>query len=335
MNREYVGSGRPASAHPTLYALHPEFDPPGGYRADSRLAAAVNTAIFLDQPLLVTGDPGTGKTELANSVAWELDLPLHVFHTKSSSSAGDLFYRYDALLHFNDAHVQHRDPDMSRYIRFEALGRAIVSSMSQRQLTEAGVPAPLLKDLALESRSVVLIDEIDKAPRDFPNDILHEIDRLRFEVREADWKPLVANQAFRPIVILTSNLEKALPDAFLRRCVFYYIGRPTLEGLLEIVRTRLDAALGAPALLDEQRKPVSERGKTVVAAVKEFMALRDNDQLIKRPSTAEMLKWIRVLQKQQVSEQDVAARTPALLDTLHVLLKNIDDLRAVGALPAS
>jgi MoxR-like ATPase len=327
--REYQGNGV-AQVAPGLsgYVEHPGFDPPAGYRADAKLVAAVNIAIFLEQPLLVTGDPGTGKTQLANSVAWELGLPLHVFHTRSRSIAGDLFYHYDALLHFNDAHVAGREPVMSRYVRFEALGRAIVRSMSPADRERARLPDAVGRGLGPPMPSVVLIDE---APRDFPTDILHEIERLDFEVRESDWGRLHASRECWPIVILTSNLEKALPDAFLRRCLFYYIARPTKAELIAIIATRIGPTDQGP-LYGDGDAPASEHGRIVDAAVDTFLLLCENDRLLKRPSTAELLSWLRVLLRRGVSRDDILGRRASMSATLHVLLKNIDDLRVAATL---
>ncbi|MET0646107.1 MAG: MoxR family ATPase [Pyrinomonadaceae bacterium] len=293
-------------------------DAPAGYVAGEGLRDAVNVALLLGQPLLVTGEPGTGKTQLAYSVAYELELgPPVVFHTKTTSAAKDLFYRYDALRHFNDVNIIKKDeaPGLSveddagvvkkdeaekspveGYIKYEALGKAIL-----RARGEAGAPP---------TRSVVLIDEVDKAPRDFPNDILHEIDKFSFTVSETG-RTFTADARSRPIVILTSNSEKNLPDAFLRRCVFYHIPPPGHAQLKEIAQRRLEMHDGFPAVLD-----------TLITHFEEIRTLA----LRKRPATAELLAWLGVLDRLKVDEAALQpGRAEALAFTYAILAKNKDD----------
>jgi hypothetical protein len=185
-------------------------DDPAGYLADEGLRDAVNVAIALGQPLLVTGEPGTGKTQFARSVAYELGLMSpFVFNTKSTSTARDLFYRYDSLRHFHDAQFGNGQKDVEEYIEYESLGLAILRAMPPAA-ADRFLPAALR--VSGPTRSVVLIDEVDKAPRDVPNDVLDEIEQMRFTVRETG-RTFTAERSYAPIVILTSNSERTLPDA--------------------------------------------------------------------------------------------------------------------------
>ena len=235
----YAGDGSTASARSAVWPENTDrrrMTDPAGYLADAGLTDAVNVAVTLQQPLLVTGEPGTGKTQLATSVAYELELPPPVtFHTKSTTSIRDLFYSYDSLRHFHDAQFQSGTPEIEDYIEYEGLGLAILLGM------EPEAADPLLPE-ALRgrgpTRSAVLIDEIDKAPRDVPNDMLNEIENMTFTVKETG-RTFAAPDHLLPIVIVTSNSEKTLPDAFLRRCVFYHITFPDRDRLREIVANRL------------------------------------------------------------------------------------------------
>src|SRR2546421_1557709 len=273
----YTGDGTTISERGLrlpLFERAAELNDPAGYLADEGLRDAVNVALMLGQPLLVTGEPGTGKTQLAASIAFELNLsaPL-IFHTKTTSTARDLFYRYDALGHFHDAQFRKDESRVEDYIHYEALGLAILLSMNPQEAN------PYLPDQLRDAgpvRSVVLIDEVDKAPRDLPNDVLNEIDNMSFTVKETG-HTFSADQSYRPVVVLTSNSEKNLPDAFLRRCVFYHISFPARERLKEIVqrRLRLDSNF-TPQMLDH--------------ALQHFEKIRDLT-LKKRPATAELLAW--------------------------------------------
>lgn len=290
-------------------------DAPELYRPSEALATAVNVAVTLGMPLLVTGKPGCGKTQLAWHVAHQFggQQPL-VFDAKTTSTAQDLFYRYDALRHFQAASVrramavaaaeagqgsvpappsedEHRR-EIMQYIDLQALG---IASLLASTDPEAHQYLPVRYRRLAPRRSVVLIDEIDKAPRDLPNDILREMETLSFTIREIGQTlpPGGIDARYRPIVILTSNSEKSLPDAFLRRCAFFHIPRPERKDLLQIVTLRLagDGRAVFPAEL-------------VTEAVDLFDVLRKT-KLRKEPSTAELLQWVRMLGESGKTPADV------------------------------
>ncbi|MDT5121279.1 MAG: hypothetical protein QOC96_761 [Acidobacteriota bacterium] len=308
----YTGDGTTISERGLrlpLFERAAELNDPAGYLADEGLRDAVNVALMLGQPLLVTGEPGTGKTQLAASIAFELNLsaPL-IFHTKTTSTARDLFYRYDALGHFHDAQFRKDETRVEDYIHYEALGLAILLSMNPQ---EANPYLPEQLRYTGPVRSVVLIDEVDKAPRDLPNDVLNEIDNMSFNVRETG-HTFSADQSYRPVVVLTSNSEKNLPDAFLRRCVFYHISFPGRERLKEIVqrRLRLDSNF-TPQMLDH--------------ALQHFEKIRDLT-LKKRPATAELLAWLRILDKRNIDVSNLQrGEAEALAFTYSILSKSKED----------
>ena len=256
---------------------------PENYVLDESLLAAVQVALTLGQPLLLTGEPGTGKTLLAYRIAHDLSRenpdflpkPL-VFHTKTTSKATDMLYTYDALRHFHDANLSkvrgESAPPTSDYIHLQALGKAIALTDEQAVASGQFVQSDKTRS------AVVLIDEIDKAPRDFPNDILHEIEHYDFEIKEANNLRLAKGDQ-QLVVILTSNSEKHLPEAFLRRCVFYHIPFPKKEILVEIVKSQLGE--GSVYSHDD--------------LIEHFLLLRS---LIKKkkPATAELLAWLRILE---------------------------------------
>lgn len=302
----YRGDGKPGkpvdgsdvASFEALYKKVPERDHPSGYHPDPALRAAVNVALLLQQPLLVTGEPGTGKTRLAWSVAYDLGLPPPLeYRTKTSSTAADLLYRYDSLGHFRDVQLK-RERQIEEYITYSELGQAI----------REAAKCPKAAGNPLQGRSVVLVDEIDKAPRDFPNDLLADIETMSFRVRETGehWE---APADRRPIVILTSNSEKSLPDAFLRRCAFHYIQFPSPELLAEIVGTRLNL----------------EGSDLVVKAVAQFETIRKLT-LRKPPATAELMAWIRALKEHGIPPARVAAPDDTVLDlACTVLTKYAED----------
>jgi MoxR-like ATPase len=287
------------------------------YIPDPGLEAAANVALELGLPLLVTGEPGTGKTQLAYWIAHQLDTEVLRFNTKTTSQSKDLFYRYDAIRHFRDSH-QHEVNTLD-YIQFEALGKAILASGKKRY--------------------VVLVDEVDKATRDFSNDLLFEFEKLAFNIAEAnetdlekfDWqkqlgidRPVFDNSGNitldenqpKPVLILTSNSEKNLPDAFLRRCAFYHIPFPSPEQLLEIVQIH--------GFLDEKFTE-----KLAAKAIEFFGQMREHG-LRKKPATAEMLAWLHILKNRNLDPETAANDKETELkirQTFALLAKNKEDLQ--------
>lgn len=298
---------------------------PTAYIAEEGLLNAVNVALMLGQPLLVTGEPGTGKTQLAYSVAHKLYLTApsvflpepFVFNTKSTSTAKDLFYRYDALAHFHAATFDRDNkPDASKFITFEALGLAILLTLSPTDVDKF-LPNEFKEITPRPRRSVVLIDEIDKAPRDLPNDVLDRFEKMRFEVTETG-QEFTASNNNRPVLILTSNSEKNLPDAFLRRCVFYHINFPDVHSLMNIVHHRL-------------KLESSFTEEMLSNAITFFQNIRELP-LAKKPATAELLAWLRVLGKKNLNVKD-AARAKEIGYTYGTLVKAEEDLERLRNTP--
>ena len=284
---------------------------PDKYLADSGLVDAANVALMLGQPLLLTGEAGTGKTQFAYSLAWELKLgePFK-FETKSTSSARDLFYTYDALKRFQDVQSGLKPESVLPYLTFQALGIAILRTRTRAEV------ADLISDdfpTGEKMRSVVLIDEIDKAPRDFPNDILNEIENMYFRIPEMGNRKVEADLKLPPLVVITSNSEKDLPDAFLRRCVYYNIPFPSRERMREIVSNRLGKYVaGTSAFVDD--------------ALDLFFALRQAPGgLRKNPSTAEMLGWMLALKDMAGNAENPLTQPDLALRTLSNLVKTTAD----------
>lgn len=287
------------------------FEDAKDYYPDPGLVDAINVALLLGQPLLLTGEPGTGKTQAAYSLAWELgfDEPLK-FETKSSSTATDLFYTYDSLKRFQDAHESKQGKQSLDYITYNALGRAILKACPKEQVA-AFLPADFKHDGP--QRTIVLIDEVDKAPRDFPNDILNELENMYFRIPELGSEYPRADPEMRPVVIITSNSEKDLPDAFLRRCVYYNIPFPGDKQLKRIIAARLALSGGAgdPLLRD---------------ALALFRLLRSPETgLRKRPATAELLGWLKALRAMSDLPNPLANRE-LIFRTLGTLVKNAEDV---------
>ena len=264
------------------------FEGTADYVATEDLRVAVNAAIALERPLLVKGEPGTGKTVLAREVAGALGLPLIEWHAKSTTKAAQGLYEYDAVSRLRDSQLgDPRVHDIANYIRRGKLWEAFTA----------------------ETRPVLLIDEIDKADIEFPNDLLQELDRMEFFVYETG-ETIRAGR--RPIVIITSNNEKELPDAFLRRCFFHYIRFPDTETMHSIVDVHF------PGL---KKQLLSE-------ALSMFYQLRDVAGLKKKPSTSELLDWIKLLVAEDIAPETLRERdTKKLIPPLHgALLKNEQDV---------
>jgi MoxR-like ATPase len=260
------------------------------YLTNESLESAVNCALALERPLLVKGEPGTGKTLLAQSVAESMGLDLIHWPVKSTTRAQDGLYVYDTVQRLYEARFGEGDvKDIRRYIKLGPLGRAFASSQ----------------------RLVLLIDEVDKADLEFPNDLLHEIDRMRFVIPETG-DEVVATQ--RPVVIITSNNEKELPDAFLRRCVFHFIDFPDQELMKRIVRVHHPKV--DDAIVDQ--------------AVVAFYELRTVPRLRKRPSTSELVDWITVLMQSGIGKERLIRELPFL----GVLLKKEQDVELLRAVRA-
>jgi MoxR-like ATPase len=265
-----------------------KFASTAAYVATDDLTIAVNAAVTLQRPLLVKGEPGTGKTELARQVAQALGLPLIEWHVKSTTKAQQGLYEYDAVSRLRDSQLgDARVNDVRNYIRKGKLWQAFEA----------------------EGRVVLLIDEIDKADIEFPNDLLQELDRMEFHVYETGE---TVKARHRPVVIITSNNEKELPDAFLRRCFFHYIRFPDAETLAAIVRVHF------PNIKD----------RLLTAALTQFYELRDVPGLKKKPSTSEVLDWLRLLLAEDLAPEDLRKDTKTALPRLHgALLKNEQDVQ--------
>jgi len=264
-----------------------QFQGTSTYVAEKDLTVAVNAAIRLERPLLVKGEPGTGKTELAHQIAESLGLDLIEWSVKSTTKAQQGLYEYDAVSRLRDSQLgDERVNDVANYIRRGKLWEAF----------------------AADKKTVLLIDEIDKADIEFPNDLLQELDRMEFYVYETG-KTIQARQ--RPIVIITSNNEKELPDAFLRRCFFHYIRFPEMATLQRIVDVHYPGI--KQALVRE--------------ALSQFYAIRETTGLKKKPSTSEALDWIRLLVSDDVEPETLRGDAKNALPKLHgALLKNEQDV---------
>ncbi|GLS17279.1 ATPase AAA [Labrys miyagiensis] len=288
MNNFYPKS--PSEQHPPQPLELPPlstsaFQRPDKYLADPGLVDAVNVALLLRQPLVVTGEPGTGKTVLAWSVAWELGLePPLVFETKSTSQAKDLFYYYDTLGRFTAKELRTDAGTPNEYITYSALGAAIVLTNSLDTVVDI-VPSGFCHPG--KRRSVVLIDEVEKAPREFANDILNELERMYFRIPELGNRRVEADENYSPIVLMTNNSEKSLPDAFLRRCIYYDIPFPVGSRLEEIVASRLPELMGT-----------NEEATLIRDAIQFLLHARSESAgLEKPPGTAELLSWLNAMTK--------------------------------------
>ena len=263
-----------------------QFQGTASYIASEDLRHAVNVAVALARPLLVRGEPGTGKTLLAENLASSLGLPLIRWHVKSTTKARDGLYVYDTVARLHDSRFDSASVrDIAKYIKLGPLGEALASP----------------------TRVVLLIDEVDKADLEFPNDLLHELDTMKFRIDETG-REVAATE--RPIVVITSNNEKELPDAFLRRCVFHYIQFPNRELMSEIVRVH------HPDITD----------RVLDNALEVFFGLRATPKLRKKPSTSELIDWIMALKKAGVD----LARVSGGIPFLGTLLKTEQDIELLG-----
>ena len=257
-----------------------------GYIVSRSLVEAVNCAIALERPLLIKGEPGTGKTLLAEHVSEGLGMPMESWHIKSTSKAMDGLYVYDTLQRLNDARFGEGNvEDIRSYIKLGPMGRVF----------------------SAEKRHVLLIDEIDKADLEFPNDILRELDEMQFTVMETG-DEVKAKE--RPVVIITSNNEKELPDAFLRRCVFHFIDFPTpdlMKQIVDVHHPNLDTQLLDQVLI-------------------KFYWLRGQPDLRKKPSTSELIDWISALRRSGISDDQLSEHIPFIGS----LLKNEADTAALA-----
>ena len=263
------------------------FEGTADYVATEDLMVAVNEAIRLERPLLVKGEPGTGKTELARQVATSLGLRLIEWHVKSTTRAQQGLYEYDAVSRLRDSQLgDKRVEDVRNYIK----------------------PGKLWNAFAADERVVLLIDEIDKADIEFPNDLLQELDRMEFHVYETG-ETVHAKQ--RPIIIITSNNEKELPDAFLRRCFFHFISFPDTATMMRIIDVHFP----------------NVKNSLVRAALTRFYEIRETPGLKKKPSTSEVLDWLKLLMADDMEPVDLRADARTAIPPLHgALLKNEQDV---------
>lgn len=257
------------------------------YVATDDLMTAVNAAITLERPLLIKGEPGTGKTMLAMEVADALGMPFHEWHIKSTTKASHGLYEYDAVSRLRDSQLgDDRVQDINNYIKRGMLWEAFAS----------------------EKQAVLLIDEIDKADIEFPNDLLRELDRMEFYVYETKETVKAVN---RPVVIITSNNEKELPDAFLRRCFFHYIRFPDEDTMEKIIAVHFP---------DIKKRLLKE-------AMEVFFAIRDVNGIKKKPSTSELLDWIKLLLAEDIDPEALRGDSTKAIPQLHgALLKNEQDV---------
>lgn len=263
-----------------------QFNSTDNYIASDDLKLAVNAAIALEKPLLIKGEPGTGKTQLAEELAKALDTELFQWHIKSTTKAQQGLYEYDAVSRLRDSQLgEEKVHDIGNYI----------------------VKGKLWQAFEYEKRPILLIDEIDKADIEFPNDLLQELDKMEFFVYETQE---VVKATQRPIVIITSNNEKELPDAFLRRCFFHYIKFPTKDEMAKII--------------DVHHPGVKQQ--LLTEALEVFFDLRDVSGLKKKPSTSELIDWLKLLIADDVSQQVLLDNSSDIIPLFGALLKNEQDV---------
>ena len=305
------------------------------YLASPELMSAKEVAEYLNRPLLLSGEPGTGKTKFAFYLSETLKKQLFIFNTKSTSLSRDLFYTYDAIGHFAE-----KEKNILEFINLEALGRAIVNAygldnIKNKLLTEISGNNQLEKLRKLNDAeknrivenfiagcdgcsSIVLIDEVDKAPRDFPNDILNEIENIEFEIRELNFKISLdkeqKEERDKIFVILTSNFEKNLPEAFLRRCIYHHIEFiEDVENLVKIISLHVH---------DADSEQLKER-------IAEMITIRKDSTIQKKPATSEMIDCIKWLSY----KNGMANKIPENHAALSTLLKKSEDLKNISTKP--
>jgi MoxR-like ATPase len=341
-NRQYQGQGNDREYQPLQLPNNednfediPTKKEP--YIADEKLAEAVNDALYLRRPLLLEGEPGCGKTRLAYSVAYELGYPLKECYIRSTSRAEELLYTYDNIQRLYDLQENKSLPTQPQEIETSDETKANYSSASsntinRRKYVELGKLGEAIQLSAEQDiPSVVLIDEIDKADIDFPNDLLLVLDRLQFEIKEVKgWKydalkgeSQEDRKDVLPLIIITSNREKELPKAFLRRCLFYYIEFPNEDDLRRIIISHFK----------EDISPLFE------VALNKFLDLREAISWRKKPSTGEFINWLRLLKRvqkneetkqyEEITEEGLKATPLRQLPFLHTLVKNQSDINAL------
>ena len=347
MTRTLVYNGPPASkpSKPAQFTSHLalSLDRPENYLPDPGLKRAANAALLLGQPLLLTGEPGVGKSQFAKALAYALGMPLLEIFAQSGMTKRDLFYNFDHLRRLYDTQSGNVKAPVE-YLTFNALGMAILSAggpdRKTRRLPNAEGGEMRFEALAPEwtwgdrqpARTVVLVDEIDKAPRDVLNDMLNEMERMLFDVPEIGQR-IAAEAGFKPILVLTSNSEKSLPDPFLRRCVYYNIPFPRLPSDVPA-----EGAEDAPTLADIVARRIGEldsSGMLVSEALQLFKLLRQPGLGFERsPGTAELLNWLLLVVHHagKTSAQSLKEDRDAVLHYLSAIAKSKNDAQRAETL---
>ncbi|WP_133512263.1 AAA family ATPase [Candidatus Thiosymbion oneisti] len=291
---------------------------------DAKLVTAIRTAVAVGEPLLMTGEPGTGKTQAAYYAAYQLALePVIHFQVKSETTARDLLYHFDTVQYFHDAHFRNLQEEKQK----EAQKQGQPNAGDRLDKSSYVEPRPLWEAFKHSDKTgkpaVLLIDEIDKAPRDFPNDLLHELDRMEFTVAETRTR-VKSERRIRPLVFITSNSERRLPEPFLRRCVYHHI---------RFNDTIVERAVAAHAKHRPELNRLSD--ELLKLAIRRFLDLRDQDTLRKKPATGELLVWLRMLALKVDMDaaklhQLLKSKDLSTLPYLGTLLKDHQDMEEVA-----